>query len=279
MNKTSFCIVRNPVDRALSEFKMRYLGSNHHLSNMSVEAIVPLADQFLRRLMADKNVFGYDCHYVAQYEYVWDAQFKRTCEHVLPFEGGGLYGRVNQLLSSYPRTRLRFKSNFTEDLGSSHHVNVSLSMNDLPSSVVTMVRNHYWKDMCLFGYDLRATNPSPRPSYSNPDNDCVGGDNDHPVSTSLSTPPSLHDPLQCADLRKLYQVPEDLLYSIGNHGGVFPNSSSMLEFIKIPHSAVGTIDADSTYLKSRVGDYLTHGDCKSQSFNSHCSVNMACKCK
>ena len=74
-----YCVVRDPLDRALSEFKMR---------NPGLEGSKPDAQEFLVELAArltTKKMCRNDCHFMPQFEYVYDWNGKRTCHHAIRY--------------------------------------------------------------------------------------------------------------------------------------------------------------------------------------------------
>jgi len=72
----TFCVVRDPLDKVLSEFRMRARPSD--LADLGA------AEASVCRLMASLETHRcrgavQDCHLWPQYEYVWDAAGRRTC--------------------------------------------------------------------------------------------------------------------------------------------------------------------------------------------------------
>ena len=60
-----FCIIRDPVDKAISEFKMRHAGS------LNEKNVVQSLELWLSK-RKDWSKGGEDCHMVPQHAYVWD---------------------------------------------------------------------------------------------------------------------------------------------------------------------------------------------------------------
>ena len=98
LRKTTFCVVRDPLARALSEFKLwraQRLARNE--SRVVAMDEMTSANAYLRHTFGPEAVtrggasrgHGADCHLLPQSQYVWDAAGVRTCTHVLRFEVWG----------------------------------------------------------------------------------------------------------------------------------------------------------------------------------------------
>ena len=126
---------------------------------------------------AAKHPFFSDCHLVSQYEYVWDQFRNRDCSFVLKYEDVDLYENINELLSAYPLTTKY--SNFSSSSAREHQQHsLQRARESLSPSVLEKIRAFYWKDSCLFGYDLSAS-PSTNvalPHYSNRDDNCASSE-------------------------------------------------------------------------------------------------------
>uniref|UniRef100_A0A7S2RWM4 Carbohydrate sulfotransferase n=1 Tax=Rhizochromulina marina TaxID=1034831 RepID=A0A7S2RWM4_9STRA len=139
-NVSLFCVVREPLDRALSEFKMRH---------KNAVGDVAAAEDFLVNLVKRyaRNPASSDCHLVPQFLYIWGQEGRRTCHHVIHYEDG-LNAQLEALMAAYdiawPPSRGMNKI--------SHHPPSSVSPSDIAPDIAALVRAVYWKDMCLLGY-------------------------------------------------------------------------------------------------------------------------------
>lgn len=139
----TFCVIREPLDRLLSEFKMKHArtlnSSNAAIAFM--KSIISQASQFTNPVMVSKN-----CHLWPQHFYVWDERGKCTCQHVLRFEH--LEYDFDALMLSLGSTLRMHDDSFKQQ----HHQSSKLTIDDIPDDVAQQVRATYSKDMVLFGY-------------------------------------------------------------------------------------------------------------------------------
>lgn len=88
----SIGIVRHPVDRILAQWKTnnRFNGKDkiHGKLYNSTHASNYLLSQNEKDVRDGKSCahFRQACHFVPQHEFVWNAQGRRTCEHVLTLD-------------------------------------------------------------------------------------------------------------------------------------------------------------------------------------------------
>ena len=78
MVPNSFCLVRDPISRVLSELRYQLTGPNYSNVKCTCESIIEVLNSTLRE--SKKNPFLHDCHWVPQYAFV------SKCEHVFMFE-------------------------------------------------------------------------------------------------------------------------------------------------------------------------------------------------
>jgi hypothetical protein len=169
--KKVFCVVRDPVEKAFSEYKMRF---NAHLN---VPNIVGKVNDWLRAGVLSTGgggsidgsgpwiKGGLDCHMVPQYIYVWDDKGQRTCDYIIRFENNTLLHDYNQLLSTFPSVPKEKLIEHSND--AAYHFNYysmskkyPITTGNLSAQVLKLVREYYWRDMCLFGYDTSISEPS-----------------------------------------------------------------------------------------------------------------------
>lgn len=165
-DKKIFCVARDPVDKAFSEYKMRFN------ADLNAPDIVHRVNAWLSdgarggggiKGHGPWNRGGLDCHMVPQYAYVWGLNGERTCDHVIRFEDGRLLEDYNHILSMYKSVPEEKKIAHTGD--SAYHFNYynssrrPLTVHNLSVPVLDRVRQFFWRDMCLFGYDTSLSIP------------------------------------------------------------------------------------------------------------------------
>lgn len=139
----TFCVVRDPLDRLLSEFKMKHAHAlnSSHAAVAFMKSIISSAKKFANPVMVSKN-----CHLWPQHLYVWDEEGKCTCQHVLRYEK--LEKDFDSLMESLGSS-FRMKDN---PFRQQHHQSSRLTVRDIPADVAKQVRATYSKDMVLLGY-------------------------------------------------------------------------------------------------------------------------------
>lgn len=152
LDQPMWTIVRHPLDRALSEYKMR----NAHLAH-NVNPNVWLTT---RLLDTNRDAHVSDCHSVPQYEYVWDAQYRKVIDYVLAHEDGDVIDSVSALYEA-----LNLHANMTERPSKiTYHKAgqfANLSRYSISKHTRDLLAAYYWKDYCLFGYDTSVEPPPP----------------------------------------------------------------------------------------------------------------------
>ncbi|KAJ8601709.1 hypothetical protein CTAYLR_003173 [Chrysophaeum taylorii] len=136
----TFCVVREPLDRLLSEFKMYTKGPKINSTRAAVT--------FMQRVLVRRvpTYVGKDCHYWPQHLWVWDASGACTCRHVLRFER--LEHDFDTLMREWgDPDRLRGYRKVKR-----HHTGSSLTPADIPPDLAMRVRAAYALDMVHFGY-------------------------------------------------------------------------------------------------------------------------------
>jgi hypothetical protein len=134
----SFCIVRDPVDRALSDFKMLCRHSPKRLNSSAA------ADAWLTSVAHRKRDFG--CHWVNQSDFVWDTSGRRTCQHVLCYE---------RLRTDFDRlmAQLAIPTMLWKDVPPvTHHPPTPLTAKHLAQETRAALHARYERDACFLGY-------------------------------------------------------------------------------------------------------------------------------
>jgi len=173
------CVVRDPLDRALSEFK-RGLDTNEGLSNSTADAHAFLID--LATHLWTKKLCWNACHFLPQSAYVYNWYGRRTCHHVLRY-GRSLKHQLDSVLDVHDESAAhppsensrslsidlnnlevsRTRKLWTEHLEKQKeppiqqyaHLDRSSipSVSDIHPEVAKILRCAYALDMCLLGFD------------------------------------------------------------------------------------------------------------------------------
>lgn len=147
---STWCVVRDPADRALSAFKERVapdaVGDAKQASAWLLKTLAP-------------GVFpvGRQCHLVPQSTYVFDAAGARTCAHALRFER--LPDEFDALMERYG-VPWRWAESFG-DTNRMHHAPSNLTVAALEPAAIARVRAVYRDDYCALGYDAAACGRRP----------------------------------------------------------------------------------------------------------------------
>ena len=315
----TFCVVRNPVDRLVSQFKMNALhklkgaSSIQLISSLNryiISALRNEKDNYFRSLKNDS--FAEDCHVVAQYEYVWDQYGHRTCDHILKYETYNIFDDVNHILDHYKQPTRRMNTTAERV---THHTQSDISRANISNTILQIVKEYYWKDMCLFGYDSSIAPPSKilsdvilGPHGSNHITNIL---DEKVLSQSISHPQS-HPPEfleyrnrdencgdiedmrvisrvkgvvseECQKLKQLYATS-----AVTDKDNTIDTDKELeLVLLPIPNSVgmkanyKASTNPSPSQLDNNYNTYsydLSHGNCNNTRFNRHCSVNMACMC-
>jgi hypothetical protein len=175
-NRRTWCIARDPFDRALSEYKMKFLRRNNTASYRHYSDAHTASLYFVNELRKDIDKWGpwgFDCHLAPQYAYIWshrktkagalstatatEPPQRRVCHDVLRYSSSHFAESFDALIARYAKGRgsVRLQSMHMH----MHHRTTNLTAADVPENVAMFVRLLYWKDTCLLGLDLRTGRP------------------------------------------------------------------------------------------------------------------------
>lgn len=140
--RSNFCIVRDPLARALSTYK-------HHTAR--VPRLRPainstaVANAWVGHFVEQGTAIS-TCHALPQSHYVWDSDGQRTCQYVLCYESlpDGFDALMRQLNVTVPL--------LASVTPIAHHAPTNLSAMDLSQEVHEAVLRRYAEDACFLGY-------------------------------------------------------------------------------------------------------------------------------
>jgi len=148
----TFCAVRNPYERAISQFG--FINAFFGRGNCTGPSMSEVLVDNLRETM--KKPFGGDCHYLPQAVFVYRADpdtlnldlSEQSCKHVLRSEN--LEEGFNQLMSDhgYPFAMHRTPHGATDSPASCQ----ALGIADLSEEAKMLIEDIYTMDFRLFGY-------------------------------------------------------------------------------------------------------------------------------
>lgn len=185
-------IVRNPVERALAQYK---------IWSSKVGSGAPTLEKYFESLFRtmERRPYIHDCHNIPQYEYIWLHDGRKAIHNVLKYEDLLTLSHVQSVfnisIQGRQYTRITVKNGT-----SSTTIDSSITDgNDLvlvDPMLYKQLSRFYWKDMCLFGYDLTAEPPSTSSlsssqillgSTGNNDNDIPAGITGDVVTTAAGS--------------------------------------------------------------------------------------------
>ena len=302
-----FCVVRDPLMRALSNYVS--LLSPQKIKDwhkLSPELMLQDAEEWLVNIPTRKPG-KYNCRLVPQYQYVWDSDGERTCNHVFRYEDG-IAAAYNRLLQTYQLSKKQL-SGIVSDLDTKQQMIFDALAGNISQRVESVVHAHYAEDYCLLGYhSSRKTNIWSRPESVGSLNNTLILDNSHNVVNTSSNssrnseditaplgaasdealvPTALYfdehglpSPEACNDIRFQYEGSKDLFVPSRRLSG------RELTFLHIPKTAGSTIeDFFGRFDEPAPEKYLRGADCASSHNSTHrqnaannIGANTACEC-
>lgn len=157
--KEVFCVVRNPVERAVSEYIYlldmpwgKTFSTDQHTGLFRHPACSKEGlNTFVRttlNLVRNGEPYIDDCHHLPQADFIWDSEGKQVCKHIF---------RMESLSSTFNEFMAAFGSGIRlSDSHLNHSSNAKcpgLSGADLDSSSLELLRSIYVDDFRLLGYD------------------------------------------------------------------------------------------------------------------------------
>lgn len=88
----TFCVLRDPYDRVVSEYKYRNQNEKHTPEKMNA---------WIKKMMIPENYEdgGLNCHFIPQSDFIYDTNNNSTCDNVIRFEN--LTSEFNHLTERY----------------------------------------------------------------------------------------------------------------------------------------------------------------------------------
>ena len=136
-NSSTFCVLRNPYERIISEFKYINRGNKENVTKENLNKYIHKLPEIIK-----KNKFSQDCHLLPQYEYIYDDYGNRICDHILDFDN---LGRDINALNSYYKLGLTKIDHSKKNTTSFSKLN----KNDLDEKSLQIIKQLYKKDFEL----------------------------------------------------------------------------------------------------------------------------------
>lgn len=149
----TFCVIREPLDRGLSEIKMRIPPKKQNTRESIIRHANHVLNEYVKLGPQIIAVWSNDCHWMPQFVYVWNGNGAPTCDYILRYEDG-LNESYTHLMSHVHKKNKRPESSLKYNV--THHSRFleTLTVNDIQANVALAFRRLYWEDSCLFGYNL-----------------------------------------------------------------------------------------------------------------------------
>ena len=141
----TFCVIRDPVQRLISEYKYMYPYDKQKLNKEDYFTATKLNAWI--SYVVEKKLYitgGNDCHLIPQTNYVYDVDGKRSCDNLLRFEY--LNDDFNKLMKTKNLAHLELNEIHNK---SSTHLQPELTHNDITPENMEKIKEIYHKDFAL----------------------------------------------------------------------------------------------------------------------------------
>lgn len=127
----TFCVLRNPYERVVSEYKYRNQNEKHTPAKMNA---------WIRKMLVPENYEdgGMNCHFIPQSDFIYDTNNNVTCDNILQFDN--LTSEFNSLTDQYNidlKLNENLKYNSTKE---------SVTSADLDDGVKELLNHIYERD-------------------------------------------------------------------------------------------------------------------------------------
>jgi hypothetical protein len=135
-NEDTFCVVRDPYERILSEYK--YVHRKDYKKWDNKEDL----NKWIQKQLSKKPNFSHDCHLLPQTDYIFDENGEQVCTHILNIKN--LKNEFNSLMKyHHPSVVMNNEKQNTTDMFKNIH------KNDLSKKTKEMIHDYYKDDFKL----------------------------------------------------------------------------------------------------------------------------------
>ena len=157
----TFCVLRDPLDKMLSEFKMRRCYKVHHREKTYPGCTSEAAEEYMQMVLnirgsgicshSNPLACGRGCHWADQHLYVFDAAGRRTCDYIIKYNASTFISVLSAVVGKNCPRLLAQSVDGGFHKANRYHANASSLR--ISQKTALAIRHSYAKDYAL----LRAT--------------------------------------------------------------------------------------------------------------------------